>query len=77
MSKFDIFDHYKVDKFMVAYGLLILRQYRGRNLGVEILKARFALMKAIDVRVTSTIFTNLASQIVAKKAGFEENFSIR
>jgi hypothetical protein len=38
---------------------------------LEILKARFDLCKAVDLKATMTVFTGIASQVQAHRAGFE------
>lgn len=61
---------------MTAFGLSVNRQYRGRGIGEYLLKARIPLGKAIGVKVTSTIFSAIASQKLASKAGFQLNYEI-
>ncbi|XP_075988607.1 arylalkylamine N-acetyltransferase-like 2 [Anticarsia gemmatalis] len=72
----DIFSQYNVDKYLTAYGLVVDPEWRGRNVGKELLLARIPLCKALGVKVTATVFTAGASQAVAKKAGFEDLFEI-
>lgn len=57
---------------MTAYGLCINPEYRGRGIATEMLKARVPILKALGLTVTSTAFTGIASQIAAKKAGYED-----
>jgi GNAT superfamily N-acetyltransferase len=73
-KQFNVFDHYKVDAYLGAMGLSVLPKYRGRNIGAQILKARVPLCKAIGVKLTTTVFTAIASQVLAKKVGFEDNY---
>ncbi|CAG2061144.1 unnamed protein product [Timema podura] len=75
-KKFDSFKHYDVDHYLSAYGLCVLREFRGQGLGLEILKARFDLAKAVGLEVTVTSFTNISSQILAARVGFEEHAEI-
>ncbi|CAB3254494.1 unnamed protein product [Arctia plantaginis] len=72
----DIFSEYGVDKYLTAYGLVVDPQWRGCNVGKELLLARIPLCKALDIKVTATVFTAAASQTVAKKAGFEDLYEI-
>uniref|UniRef100_R4FLD1 Putative acetyltransferase n=1 Tax=Rhodnius prolixus TaxID=13249 RepID=R4FLD1_RHOPR len=67
----DVFERYGVDEYMTAMGLCVDPMYRGQGLGLEILKARFDLGKAVGLKVTMTAFTGIASQIQAERAGFE------
>ncbi|CAK1592838.1 unnamed protein product [Parnassius mnemosyne] len=72
----DLFEHYGVDKYLTAYGLVVVPEWRGCNIGKEILRARVPLCKALGIKVTATVFTAAASQAVAKKAGFADLFEI-
>ncbi|CAH0601956.1 unnamed protein product [Chrysodeixis includens] len=72
----DIFEMYGVDKYLTAYGLVVHPEWRGCRVGLELLKARIPLCKALDIKVTATVFTAGASQAVAKKAGFKDLFEI-
>ena len=76
-NKFDIFESYKVDKYMYAYGLSVHKNYRGRGIATKILEARINLGRAIGVEITSTLFTTIASQVPADKVGFEVNVEQR
>ncbi|XP_059619201.1 uncharacterized protein LOC132263452 [Phlebotomus argentipes] len=72
----NLYDHYQVDKLISGYGLLVPPQFRGLKLGVELLKARVPLGRAVGLKVTSTVFSNRSSQSAATKAGFEDSFEI-
>lgn len=37
----DIFSHFGVDQYLTAYGLVVVPEYRGMNIGKEILRARY------------------------------------
>ncbi|EEB19476.1 conserved hypothetical protein [Pediculus humanus corporis] len=67
----DPYKYYGVNEFLYALGLTVHPAFRGHNLGHEILKARFPLCKATGIKSTVTVFTAIASQIAATKAGFE------
>lgn len=73
----NVFKIYNVDRYMTAFGLSVDAKYRGRGIGEYILKARVPLAKAIDCPLTSTVFTAIASQKLAYKAGFELNYEIK
>lgn len=74
--QFDVCQHYNVSEYLMAYGLCVDTQYRARGIATEMLKARVPYLKALGLKVTTAVFTGIGSQIAAKKAGFEENFSI-
>lgn len=70
MFKFDIFTEYEVDYYLSSDGILVHPDYRGRNIGVKMLKARKEICIKYGIEVTSTIFTSNASNAIAVKAGF-------
>ncbi|KAH9628081.1 hypothetical protein HF086_018297 [Spodoptera exigua] len=72
----DVFEKYGVDKYLTAYGLVVDPSWRGCGVGKELLLARIPLCKALNIKVTATVFTAGASQAVAKKAGFVDLFEI-
>lgn len=74
---FDPFTHYEVDKVIFAAGLYVDRDYRNRGIAVEMIKARGEVGKAVDVRVSSNVFSSLGAQKAAVKCGFEESFAIK
>lgn len=36
----DVFEKFGVNEYMTAYGLSVTKEYRGQNIGAEILKSR-------------------------------------
>jgi len=68
----NVFVNYDVDKYLYGYGLCTNPDYRNRGIATEVLKARPILMKALGLKLTSTAFTAIGSQVAASKAGFEE-----
>jgi GNAT superfamily N-acetyltransferase len=67
----DVFEMYGVKEYMTALGLCVDPVFRGQGLGLEILKARFDLCKAVDLKVTMTVFTGVPSQLLAHRVGME------
>ncbi|KAJ9578671.1 hypothetical protein L9F63_005161, partial [Diploptera punctata] len=65
----NIFELFGVDKYMSAFGLLVLREFRGQGISVQLLKARFPLGKALGLTATMTFFSPTAAQVAAEKAG--------
>lgn len=65
----NVFETYGVNEYMTALGLCVDPLFRGQGLGLEILKARFDVCKAVDLKVTMTIFTGVASQVLAHRVG--------
>lgn len=74
---FDPFKHYAVDELMFALGLIVLPSYRQRGVAYELMKARELIGKAVEIQVSSNVFTSLGAQRAAEKAGYVENFAIR
>lgn len=75
-NSFNVYEHYGVDRVMFAAGLCVDKKYRGRGIATEILKTRSFVLNAIDVKVTSSIFSTVGAQKAAYAAGYDENFSI-
>ncbi|XP_053681237.1 uncharacterized protein LOC128732100 [Anopheles nili] len=72
----NLFERYSVDKYLTAYGLSVNSRYRGRGIATEILKARVPICRAFNLRLTSTNFTAIGSQIPAAKIGFETDLEM-
>lgn len=62
---------YGTDKYLTDYGLVIAREYRQRGIAGEFLKARISLTKLLGVEITASLFTAVASQKAAEKAGYK------
>lgn len=75
-KQFDVCKHFKVDRYLSAFGLCVDPEYRGRGVATEMLKARAPYMKAFGLRVTSNSYTGIGSQTAAKKAGYQEAYVI-
>nr|CAD7461019.1 unnamed protein product [Timema tahoe] len=67
----NVFEKYNVNEYMTALGLSVSREFRGQKLGLELLKARSDLGRSVGLKLTVTVFTAMASQIQAERAGFE------
>ncbi|XP_058823556.1 uncharacterized protein LOC131684572 [Topomyia yanbarensis] len=75
-EQFKVCEQYGVDWYLNAYGLAINRCYRGRGIATEILRARVPICQTFGIKVTTTIFTSLGSQLAAAKVGFNVNFEM-
>lgn len=77
LVNFNLFDRYKfANSILIAYGLSVSKDYRRRGIATEILRARIPLCKALEIPVTSTVFTAIGSQKPAEKIGFKVDFEI-
>lgn len=75
-SQVDVFEKFKVDAYLTAYGLSVSRKYRGRGIATEILRARIPFCQAFGIKISSTVFSSLPAQKSAAKVGFKKIFSI-
>ncbi|XP_049284545.1 uncharacterized protein LOC125764398 [Anopheles funestus] len=73
----NLFERYGVDRYLTAYGLSVNNRYRGRGIATEILKARRPICRAFGLRLTSTNFTAIGSQIPAAKIGFQTDLEMK
>lgn len=77
LVNFNLFERYKsANSILIAYGLSVSKDYRRRGIATEILRARIPLCVALDIPVTSTVFTAIGSQKPAEKIGFKVDFEI-
>ncbi|XP_026744997.1 uncharacterized protein LOC113506349 [Trichoplusia ni] len=67
----NVFKHYNIDKYLTSSGLTVLPSHRGQNIGAKLFAAREPLCKALGLQATATVFTAMASQVLAAKCGFE------
>ncbi|PNF19851.1 hypothetical protein B7P43_G12512 [Cryptotermes secundus] len=70
-ERVNMYEHYGVEEYMSALGLCVDPVFRCQGLGLELLKARFDLGKAVGLKATTTVFTAEASQRLAHKLGME------
>ncbi|XP_019879663.1 uncharacterized protein LOC109607629 [Aethina tumida] len=71
-QRVDIYEKFNIDDHLTALGLYVDPKFRGDGVGVEILKTRRELCKAVGIKATFTLFTSNRSQAVARKAGFQD-----
>ena len=77
LVNFNLFERYKfASSILIAYGLSVSKDYRRRGIATEILRARIPLCRALQIPVTSTVFTAIGSQKPAEKIGFKVDFEI-
>lgn len=75
-NAFRVVDHYGVDRYVFAAGLCVDKNFRGRGIATEILKARAGVLRAIGLTVTSSVFSTIGAQRAAASAGYDENYTI-
>ncbi|CAH0558191.1 unnamed protein product [Brassicogethes aeneus] len=68
----EAYETLNIDHQLTALGLFVVPKYRGEGLGVQLLKSREDLCRAVGIPASLTLFTSLTSQAVAKKSGFTE-----
>ncbi|KOB76073.1 Uncharacterized protein OBRU01_06366 [Operophtera brumata] len=71
-------DDHELETLLHAMGLVVKREYRGRQLGQKLLAAREPLCLSQGIKGTATVFTGIGSQKPATKCGFHAiaDFSI-
>lgn len=69
-------NHYGVDTVLFAAGLCVREKFRGHGFARRILAARAPLLKALNLKVTTAIFSTANAQKAAENAGYEELYSI-
>ncbi|KAI5638570.1 hypothetical protein NE865_08762 [Phthorimaea operculella] len=69
-TKVNVFDLLNVDRVLIAMGLVVKKEYRGARLGSRLLAARKPLALSHGITATSTVFSGIASQKSAERAGF-------
>lgn len=73
---FDPFSHYQVDKVMFAAGLFVDDRYRQRGIAVEMMKARVEVGKAVNVQVSSNVFSSLGARKPLKKSASRRAYNL-
>ncbi|GLG98279.1 Uncharacterized protein GBIM_04863 [Gryllus bimaculatus] len=76
-ARADVFARFGVDACLNALGLSVAPRFRGRGVGLRLLRARRPLCRALGLRLTATVFTGAAAQKQALRAGFEPLAQIR
>lgn len=72
---YNVFNSFNVQEYLHAFGLGVKKSFRGRQIAVEILKAREKLMKDLKIKVTFTTFSTINSQKAACKSGIFKEVS--
>lgn len=71
VSVVDPYDKFGVEEGIYGLGLSIDPAFRGQGLGLEILRARFDLGRAVGLRMTFTVFTAIQSQTLGARVGMD------
>ena len=67
-----MFTKYNTGKSLSDFGLVTRKAYRQRGIRKEFLKARVEILKALNIDVSSTVFTVIESQKAAIDANYKE-----
>ncbi|KAB0797321.1 hypothetical protein PPYR_08315 [Photinus pyralis] len=67
----DPFETLETDVLLCALGMYVFREFRGQDLGLQLLLARENICRACDITATGTVFTSTISQELAHKAGYK------
>lgn len=76
-SQINVYAKYNVDKFLTDYGICVDKSYRKRGIATEFLIARNEILRSLNMRVTSSVFTGIGSQKAAVKANYYDVYSIK
>lgn len=71
-SQRNAFEELKIDEYLGGLGLYVLPNFRGEALGLQLLKARIPMCKALGIKSTITIFSSFISQKLAARCGFTD-----
>ncbi|GJQ70241.1 hypothetical protein Trydic_g22692 [Trypoxylus dichotomus] len=71
-----LFEKFGIDKYLYSFGLYVSPEYRGQNIGANLLEARDGLCKAFGLKATAAIFGSKYSQRAAEIAGFQNLFTL-
>lgn len=77
MQHHNVFEKYGIEHYLTDYGLVTSKNYRKRGIATEFLKARIPILRALNLSVTSTVFTVIGSQKAAFNADYYETFAIK
>jgi hypothetical protein len=72
MKQYDVFGQYGVDSYLSDYAVVTKKAFRGRGVATEFIKSRTQMMKALNLTVTSSMYTVIGTQKAAAKAGHKE-----
>ncbi|KAK4880261.1 hypothetical protein RN001_008407 [Aquatica leii] len=76
MKQKNAFEVLDTDVLIGGFGIYVLPEFRGQNIGLELLKTRKDLGKAVGIKASVTVFTAAYSQILAEQAGFKVLYEI-
>ncbi|XP_045471487.1 uncharacterized protein LOC123678489 isoform X2 [Harmonia axyridis] len=72
----DISQEMNVTEYLTSIGLVVIPEYRGYNLGLQVLASRKMLCEKLGLKASLTTFTSPASQRLAEKGGFKDIVSL-
>lgn len=70
-------EEYGVNEFLTAAGLCVARNYRGRGIGVQLLKTRILFCQQFNIKLILNPFTSSMADACAEKIGFHLEQKIR
>ncbi|KAK9869651.1 hypothetical protein WA026_003399 [Henosepilachna vigintioctopunctata] len=72
----NLYQMFNVDGYLGSVGLITLPEYRGYNIGKELLESRKYLCQELGLKLAVTLFTGPASQRLAEKAGYKDVYPV-
>lgn len=67
----DPFEKLSLDAYIHDWGLVVKPEFRGMDIGYNILLSLEKLAKAFDIKGSMIMFTRIHSQVLAQRAGFK------
>jgi GNAT superfamily N-acetyltransferase len=72
----NLLEKHGVDTILNSMGMAVHPQYRYHGIATELLRARIPLCRAVDIKLTATLFPSIGAQIPAYKAGYKKEFEL-
>ncbi|KAG4073891.1 hypothetical protein HA402_014096 [Bradysia odoriphaga] len=69
-GNFDVFDKYGVEEYLSSFGMCVTKEYAGRKIGENLLKASKYLAKPCDLKLRHAFFTSNISNKIAENLGY-------
>ncbi|XP_037043931.1 uncharacterized protein LOC119079933 [Bradysia coprophila] len=69
-GNFDVFDKYGVEQYLSSFGMCVAKEYAGRKIGENLLKASKYLAKPCDLKLRHAYFTSNSSNKIAENLGY-------
>lgn len=76
-KKYNVFEHYGVDKFLHTNAFLVTPKYRGRRISKYMLSVNKKICAEFDITMALTVLTSNAANRITQKAGYTVDRAFR